>query len=155
MSFYIAVGGVAVVAFLLAYLRAGRFGATALALGIGYLLTFLWIDDLAGLRLVEVPYLSWRDASYAFVVLLPGLLALLFSPKKKSILPKIIASPLIVLLVVTVLLPIIGAGSQGNFVYDNLNYYRNAIITGVLVLGLFDAFFARLPKAPRRSRSND
>ena len=155
MSFLVVAGGVAVVTFLLLHLRSGRFGAVVLSLGIGYLLSFLWLSDLSSLNLMEVPLLSWQDAVYAGLVLLPGLLALLLSPKKKTVLPKIVAATMVAVLVVALMLPIMRFEGQGGYIYDSLHSYRDVVITGVLALGLFDTFFARLPKAPRRNRSSD
>jgi hypothetical protein len=152
MSFMFVGGGIALTVLLLAYFRPGRFGTTVLALGTGYLLTLIWIDTLAMYEFIRPSFLSWRDAAMIALVTFPGLLALLFSNKQKSLLPRIVAAPAVALLVITLLLPLFIADAESQIMYRMIEDYRELIISGLLVLGLLDMVFARLPKATKHDK---
>ncbi len=152
MSFMLVAGGIVLGMFLLAYLRSGRFGMTVLALGAGYLLALLWVDTLAAHTMVQLSFLAWRDAVYMILVLLPGLLALFFSHKQKSLLPRIVAALAIAVLSMVLLLPLFSPESESQTVYAMIERYREVIMSGLLALGLLDMVFARLPKTPKHDK---
>jgi hypothetical protein len=150
MNFLLTAGGALLVLFIISYLRAGRFGFTILALGVGYLLALMWADILSVYGGVSIPSVSWRDAVYSLVIITPGLLAMLFSSKQKSLLPRIVQAFLVAVLGVALLLPVLGLG--GGFIsnlYDLVAKNRNLIITSLLLLGIFDMVFSRSEKAPK------
>ena len=152
MNFLLTVGGTALVTFLLSYIRAGRFGVTILALGAGYLLALLWTDTLISYPLVEIAFMSWRDAVSVSLVVLPGLFALLFGRKQRSLLPRIVAASVTAVFVVVVLLPVLMVDTSGRGLHTVLSQYRDEIISVILVIGLFDVVLARMPKAPKRTK---
>lgn len=152
MSFMIVGGGIALAFFVLSYFRAGRFGAAALAVGAGYLLTLLWGEVIAAYNLVGLPFLTWRELVYFGMILLPGLLAILFSHKQKSVLPRMIAAIAATLLVIAALLPLLNSEPQTQIIYSLLDQNREVIIGAVLTLGIVDVAFARLPKPPKPSK---
>lgn len=152
MTFLTIVGAVMAVLFLLSYIRSGRFGATILALGAGYLLAMMWTDILLPHVTMSLPYLTRYDTVNSFLILLPGILAILLSPQQKSILPKMIASLAVAGFGVVLLLPVFEPWSKGSAVYATISDYQGVIITILLILGLFDILFARLPKSSRRSK---
>lgn len=152
MSFIFVAGLVAVIAFLLCMVRPGRFGMTVLALGAGYLLATLWTDSLAASQLVQLPFVSWRDAVFMGLILLPGVVALILGPRQKSLVPRIVAALAVALLAVTLILPLFKAGPESGAVYHFISQYRDVIVSSLLVFGLLDAVFSRLPKAPKPSK---
>jgi len=151
MSFMLIAGGIALGTLLLSYLRSGRFGATALALGAGYLLTLLWADTLTA-KAIQLPFLSWHNAVYSGLVLLPGLLTLIFSHKQKGFLPRIVAALILSVFVIALLLPMFNPEPITQMAYDTVEHYREVIISGVLALGLLDMIFSRSPKPPKHSK---
>jgi hypothetical protein len=152
MNFLILGGGVLAVLFLVAYIRAGRFGATVLALGVGYLLALMWTDILLPYAPAALPYMSRYDTVYAFLIVVPGIVTLLFSPKHKSVFPKIITAFAVAALGVVLLLPVFESASQGSTLYTRLQDSQGVIITGLLLLGLLDVAFARFPKPSKPSK---
>ena len=152
MSFMFFAGILAIGTFLLCLVRPGRFGQVVLALGAGYVLASLWADRLADYQLLRLSFVSWGDAVYLGLVLLPGIFVLLFSHKQKSVMPRMVAALAVALLVVALTLPLFSAESQSRIVYDFINQYRDVIIATLLVVGLLDMAFARSPKAPKSSK---
>lgn len=152
MSFTLVAGSVALVLFLVSYIRSGRFGSAILALGAGYLLAMMWTEILLPYTTVSLPYLTRHDTVYGVLILLPGILALLLSPKQKSVLPKIIAALAVAGFSVALLLPIFEPWSNGSATYAAMQDYQGVIITGLLVLGLLDVLFARLPKPSKHGK---
>ena len=145
-------GAVAGTMFLLSYVRAGRFGAMILSLGAGYMLAELWADSLtAGYGAVQLGPLSWSQIIYASTVLGPGVFALLFSHKKKSLVPRIVGAAVAAVFALALLLTMLAAGSDTQVVAV-LREYKEAIITAALVMGLLDTVFARPPKAPKHTK---
>ena len=152
MSFLMVGGMVALGVFFLSFVRSGRFGSTILAFGAGYLLATLWTDALAGNQLVEVPYVSWRDAVFMGFIFVPGVLTLLFGHKKKSALPRVVAALAIALFVVSLTLPLFDAAPPSHVVYGSIEQYREVIISALLVIGIFDVAFARPLKVQKPSK---
>lgn len=151
MNFLIIIGSVAAGLFMLTFIRSGRFGVAALALGVGYLLARMWTDILVSLTSFALPYISTSDTVHAGLILLPGILALLFGHHQNSLVPRPVGALIIATLGVTLLLPIFEPWANGHEVYRTLENYQGVIITGGLILGLLDIIFGRLPKAPKRS----
>lgn len=153
MSFLLTAGGALLVLFVISYLRAGRFGATILAFGVGYLLAAMWTDTIVAFKSVPVPGVPWRDVVYALLIVTPGILALLFSPKQKSLLPRIVQAFLIAVFAVALLLPILGLGGGhiGEF-YTILEKNRDVVVTLLLLLGLFDMVISRSEHAPKSAK---
>lgn len=159
MSFLIVIGGLALVAFVLAYVRSGRFGPAALSLMAGYTLALFWADTIAvtyeglGEGLGISP---WRDAVYASFITLPALAVLLVSPKRKSIVPRIVGALAFAALAVVLLMPIFSSalfsGPSGNSLYATIDQNRELVMTVVLVLALIDVIFASTPKLPKRQK---
>lgn len=152
MTFLLAIGAVAAVLLVLSYIRPGRFGATMLALGAGYLLAMMWTDILLSYVTVSLPYMTRYDSIYSALIIVPGVLALLCSPRQKSVLPRVVAALAIAGFGVVLLLPVFERWSEGSVTYTMLHDYQGVIITALLVLGLLDILFARLPKTPKRSK---
>lgn len=152
MSGLFIVAAPALLLFLVSYLRSGRFGATVLALGVGYLLAMMWTDVLAAYGDVSLPHLAWRDIVYSLLVLSPGVLALLFSHKQKSLIPRSLAAVAIAVLGIMLLLPIFAPWMVGQELYATLEQYQGVIITALLLLGLLDMVFSRLPKASKGAK---
>lgn len=148
-SFLFVAGAFGALLFLLAYVRSGRFGTTVLAFGVGYLLSLMWTDILAAHQLVSQPFLSWRDTVYVVLILVPAVLALLFSHKQKSLVPRFVASLAIAALGVVMLLPVFSVWSAGDTLYATIEDNQGLFMTALLLLGLFDMVFSRLPKASR------
>ncbi len=107
MSFLLTAGGALLVLFLLAYLRAGRFGSTVLSFGVGYLLALMWADK-GVYEDVVLSALSPTDTVYLVLIIVPGILAMFFSSKQKSLLPRIVQAFAIAVLGVAMLLPVSG-----------------------------------------------
>lgn len=150
MSFLLTAGGALLVLFIIAYLRAGRFGSTVLALGVGYLLALMWADSLATYESVYLPGVPMRDVSYSLLIAVPGLLAMLFSSKQKSLLPRIVQAFAIAVLGVALLLPVLAlGGGHVSEIYRFIELNREIIISGLLALGLLDMVFSRSPKPPK------
>ena len=153
MNFLLTAGGALLVLFIISYLRAGRFGATILAFGVGYLLAAMWTDAIVAYGSFSVLGVPWRDVVYAALIVTPGLLAMLFSPKQKSLLPRIVQAFLIAVFGVALLLPVLGLGGGhiGEF-YNIIEQNQDAIVTLLLLLGLFDMVLSRSEKAPKSSK---
>lgn len=152
MSFLVGAGAVAASMVLLGFLRSGRFGLTVLALGAGYLIASLWADTLAGYQEVQLPYVSWRDAVYGALVLVPGILVLLFGHKQKSILPTALSALLVALLAVTLTLQLFRAEPESRLVYDSIRQYKEVIVAVILAIGVLDVAFSRSVKPPKPSK---
>lgn len=159
MSFLVAIGGLAAAIFVLSYMRAGRFGPVVLSIGAGYILAELWTDKLVTIYTqlnADFSLLAWPTATYAGLMLLPGLLALVLSQKRQGFLPRIIAGLAVSLLVVVMLLPSMDSSfvveAPLRVAYDTLLRYRDIIITLVLVLGVLDIAFGRLPKVGKHHK---
>lgn len=160
MSFLIVVASFATALFVLSYLRAGRFGPTMLALGAGYLLAEMWASRLGYWLEVEFGgslfVVSWQDVAYGALVLLPGLLALLFASKQKSVLPRFMASAIIGVFAVVLLLPVLSVATildaNSRLLHMTVQQHQAIAMTIGLVLGLVDILFSRLPKTPRRRK---
>lgn len=146
MNFLIIGGGVLIALFCIAYIRAGRFGTAVLAMSAGYLLAMMWTDILLPYVPITLPYLNRYDTAYTLLIVVPGIVALLFSPKQKSILPKIIAALALAVFGVILLLPIFEPWSRDSALYARLQDSQGVIITALVLLGLLDAVFARFPK---------
>ncbi len=153
MSFFLTAGGALLGLFLLSYFRAGRFGATVLAFSAGYLLALMWADGLKTYESIYLPGVSMRDVSFALLVVVPGLLAMLFSPKQKSLLPRIVQAFAIAVFGVALLLPVLalGGGHVGEL-YELIEDNRNSVITALLLLGLLDMVLSRSEKAPKHNK---
>lgn len=150
MSFLLTAGGALLVLFLLAFLRAGRFGTTILAFGVGYLLATIWTDALASYGNFSMPGVSSKDITYAMLVVTPGILALIFSPKQKSLLPGLLQAFAVAVLGVALLAPILGVGGgQISEFYTLIEQNRDILVTVLLLLGLLDMVFSRSEKAPK------
>lgn len=147
MSFFLTAGGALLGFFLFSYFRAGRFGATVLAFGVGYLLATMWAESLKTYESIYLPGVSLRDSSFALLVVIPGLLAMLCSPKQKSLLPKIVQAFMIAVFGVALLLPILGTGGgHVSELYKVMEQNRDLIISGIVVIGLFDMVLSRSEK---------
>lgn len=160
MSFLIVAASFAAALFVLSYLRAGRFGPTMLALGAGYLLAEMWASRLGDWLEAEFGgsflMISWQGVAYGALVLMPGLLALLFASKQKSVLPRFIASAVVGVFAVVLLLPVLSVATildaNSRLLHMTVQQYQAVAMTIGLVLGLADIFFSRLPKTPRRRK---
>lgn len=150
MTFIASAGAVAALAFLLIYVRPGRFGITVLALAAGSLLAGMWADDLSRLQSIHIPLIPFRTLVYGGFVLLPGIVVLLFGGSHKSILPRLFAALILALFIVLLLLPILPVAAGNDVVYTTLRQYEIYGVTVALVLGLLDVMSARMPKAPKR-----
>src|SRR5690606_15624805 len=124
MSFLIAAGAIAAAVFVFSYIRSGRFGATIVAIGIGYLLAMMWTEILVSYSTISLPYVTRYDTIYSALILMAGILALLFSPRQKSILPKIIAALLVASLSVVLLLPVLEPWSKESALYEAIYNYQ-------------------------------
>jgi len=149
MNFILAAGGLAFLLFIFSYIRQGRFGTTVLALSAGYLLATMWGDKLMVYDFISLPFMSWRDGVYLVLVLLPGVLALLFSPKQSGPIPRILGAVFIATLGVALLLPLFASESPAQDVYGAMQQYRETIIAALIALGLLDMVFSRSTKAAK------
>lgn len=153
MNFLLTVGGALAVLFVLSYIRAGRLGSTILALGTGYLLAIMWADTLVAYESIYLPGVSMRDASYVLLIVSPGLLAMLFAPKQKSLLPRIVQAFAVAVLGVALLLPVLAlGGGHVSELYKLIENNRNIVITGLLLLGLLDMVLSRSEKTPKHGK---
>ncbi len=149
MSFLLTAGGALLVLFLLAYLRAGRFGSTVLSFGVGYLLALMWADK-GVYEDVVLSALSPTDTVYLVLIIVPGILAMFFSSKQKSLLPRIVQAFAIAVLGVAMLLPVLGlGGGHISDLYGMVEQNREMIISGLLALGLVDMVLSRSEKSSK------
>lgn len=154
MSFLMTAGGVALVLFLLAYIRDGRFGASILAMTAGMFLASLWTDTLVNVSHVTLPGITWHDAVYGGIVLLPGMLLLILAHKQHSIFPRLVAAVGIALFGTAAVLPILGVGAEGYELYALIKQYRDLLLTVCIILGLIDIVAARPPKVPKHGHTS-
>lgn len=162
MSFLVIIGGLAVALFVIAFFRSGRFGPAVLALSAGYIMAELWAEKIATTYQqfgADFSILAWHGAVYTGIVLLPGLAALLLSQKRQSIIPGILAHVAIALLTVAILLPLVSPAlvidSASRSTHDVIMQHRDSIITVILVLGVLDIVFGRLPKLRRHHKAKE
>lgn len=153
MNFMMVAGSIALAAFLLSYIRPGRFGMVTMALGVGYIFAGLWAEHLGKLQLMQLSFLPWPSVVYITLVVLPALVVLLFGRKQKSVFPRLITALFTALLAVLLLFPTFAATAEsGHEVYDLLHRYREYGMTILFALGLLDMVFARSPKVPKHTK---
>lgn len=151
MSFMLAAGSIGLVIFLLSYIRSGRFGIAALALGTGYILANFWAGHAADaygedLSAVLGAY-SWHEVLYLVIALLPVLFVLMLSRSRGSLLPRTIGSLALVVLAVTITLPVLSItgimDDQSRTLYSFMESKSNAVVAVILIAGLLDVTLAK------------
>lgn len=153
MSFLLTVGGALLALFVLSYIRGGRFGTVVLAFGVGYLLAQTWTEVLISHFMISLPGLPTKDILYSAIVVAPGLLALLFSPKQSSFIPRIAQAFIVALLGITLLLPVLAlGGSPVSELYNAVSQNRDGVIAAILCLGLADIVLSRSEKASKHNK---
>lgn len=159
MSLFLVGVVLVIVSFVIALVRPGRFGPTALSLATGYVLATFWSDTIANSSReigVTVGLSLWHDAVFAAIVIVPALFVLLLTPKRQSVIPRIISAVLLAVLVLVMLLPIFSlaliADSQSRAFYRMIENNKEVIVTITLLVGLIDMAFARHPKRHKHAK---
>ena len=149
-----------VILFGVAFISKRRFGALGLALIAGETLSQLWADKLtpivaeAGVT-INHPPLSVIVASA--LVILPALLLLVSGPSYHHTHLRIIGAVLFALLATALLIEPLGnafwLADQNKAVYDWLVANKVYIVTGGVIVALFDLVGAHTAKAPSHKKS--
>lgn len=145
MSFFIVVGIIFGVLFLVSFLTKRRVGILGLALAAGYVLANLWVHDLtplvasAGIEIIKPPLSS---IVATILTLLPAALIFFHGGAVKGKLLRIVHSVIFAALGVALLFGPLGAAlvidDSAKPVYEILKQYNAAIITAGIVLAVAD-----------------
>lgn len=149
MEAAIAIGVVATVLFLAAYVTKRRFGVLGLALAAGYVLSQLWeayIPSAVGSLGFELAAVSPVTVATLVVILLPSVVLFFGGPTCKTKLGRLLGSLLYAVLAVVFSLGALEHTlvlmGPSKMVFDTLVEYRHYILTAALALSVVDVMHA-------------
>ena len=159
MNVAIVFGIVLALLFGLAFVTKRRFGVLGLALAAGAMLSSLWAQTLtpviahAGFTVERPPLLTVVSVG---LVLLPAVLLLFSGPSYRELPMRVIGAFAFAALAVALLIEPLGSAlvlqDEGKVVYDFFANNRVYIVTGGLILALFDILATRTSKHRRSSK---
>lgn len=142
--------GLALALFAGAFISKRRFGLLGLALTAGATLSVIWADT-AGLVIASTGLVPdgpiTEAATLSLIVLLPAILLLFHGYAYKNMAARIVGSLLFSVLAMAFLIEPIGhvlvLEGAGATVYNQIIYYRDAIISVGVILAVVDIFFTK------------